>query len=727
MGRRRSSSSSVSKTVANSVDSSPSSAECSFRELDDVFLQKQTRIWLGEVVKSRLDEQLSLSDLLADGVLLFEVSKMVWNMLLEKCMELRQIKAYQCPLGSRKSSGRYMPYSNVDSFLKVCKILGLNGIDLFSPSDVVEKRNIRKVCICIRALSKKARSKQLYVPDFDLVTYTVVMPTDMVGCIRRSLESSQCSISSSSSCNSYKGKRSKSQRKNLISAYSRNYDSCSEESDEAESAYSGIESYSSSTGKFDYPVTLNSENENSPGAFSVVKNYTARKAASQSDTRNLHRNDLAKHCSLHHSRDDHQANYSSTCHSKAHEDLHHRAFHTDNDVRHNYKNSSQLADVDLALGTDASDIGASLFESGADRDFIADYLAFSDSIVLRNDGNSPVLFDGEDSICNFFMSIDSHGIDSKRKTFQNGFYQRSTDDMEDVEVSSMTSMSSILGRVLNMDFDDQYNAGDSSTVQVHFLENDTDNQDKSSFLEDQTSDSAQYEILSQCSGTYIKESESDMKLESGGLCTNFLSHCQDNGQSCIMESKKCDLYGDSQIHTGNVLTVKSDLDPADDKVQFRCKDLEKSVLGTSELNPDLEHGNNHSLVGSLHNKIFQEEQVSRNKCLIEGSSEDGNECDKYPNNPGISAENVLDGKMLPQGDLQKDRIPRRSLLKTLVKGTTLVGVLFLLLHMRRRGKGENDKPQKPLKTRRFEGAKSASQIEQSSRGIYPAGKLKFAN
>lgn len=97
-----------------SADSSKSSAESSFRELDDVFLQTQTRIWLGEVLNMRLDENLHISDLLADGDLLFEVSKVLWNMLLAKCGELRHLK-YE-PLGSRRCSGRYMPYSNVDSF-----------------------------------------------------------------------------------------------------------------------------------------------------------------------------------------------------------------------------------------------------------------------------------------------------------------------------------------------------------------------------------------------------------------------------------------------------------------------------------------------------------------------------------------------------------------------------------------------------------------------------------
>ncbi|KAL2241307.1 UNVERIFIED_CONTAM: Protein OPAQUE10, partial [Sesamum indicum] len=49
------------------IDSSPSSAESSFRELDEVFLQTQTRIWLGEVLNARFDEELYISDLLQDG------------------------------------------------------------------------------------------------------------------------------------------------------------------------------------------------------------------------------------------------------------------------------------------------------------------------------------------------------------------------------------------------------------------------------------------------------------------------------------------------------------------------------------------------------------------------------------------------------------------------------------------------------------------------------------
>jgi mitogen-activated protein kinase kinase kinase 1 len=54
---------------------------------------------------------------------------------------------------------------NLCSF-QICQILGLAGIDLFTPSDVVEKRNVRKVCICIRSVSKKSNMMRLNVSRY---------------------------------------------------------------------------------------------------------------------------------------------------------------------------------------------------------------------------------------------------------------------------------------------------------------------------------------------------------------------------------------------------------------------------------------------------------------------------------------------------------------------------------------------------------------------------------
>ncbi|KAJ0967990.1 hypothetical protein J5N97_024907 [Dioscorea zingiberensis] len=179
-------------------ESSPDEAETSFRELDDVFLQSQTRIWLGEVLHKRFGEEMAVADLLADGELLFQVSKTVRKMILKKNVDMKHSKFFiyeQTSFG--KADGRYMAYPKVDSFLKICQILGLTSIDLFSSSDVVERRDICRVCMCVRSLSKKARLKNLSVPDFDIVTYSIAMPTDLVGGLCRSLEQSRSNSSSS--------------------------------------------------------------------------------------------------------------------------------------------------------------------------------------------------------------------------------------------------------------------------------------------------------------------------------------------------------------------------------------------------------------------------------------------------------------------------------------------------------------------------------------------------
>ncbi|CAH9123297.1 unnamed protein product [Cuscuta epithymum] len=352
------------------------SAESSFRKLDDVFLQTQTRIWLSEVLNvSLLNEELPISDLLADGEILYEVSKVIWDMLLAKTPELRHIK-YK-PLHSQKSSGRFRPYSNVDSFLKICKILGLNSIDLLSPSDVVERRNARKVCICIRTVSKKARSKHLKVPDFDMVTYTVSMPKDMVGCIRRSWETSQHSVSSSSSYCSYKDH----QRRKV-----REYDSWSEESDEAESKYNGKHHWIS-------------DRDNSPGAESRTKQ---------------------------------------------------RMFHS---------HKVNFDRVDCSPGSYAS-VQDSNFEN-EEGNYISDYLAFSDSVICGTDGNGPVLLEGEDNnIFNFFTGKDSCWSKTGQRVLD-------SDDTDDLEVSSTASMSSLLGRVLNLEYDDRFDLDGSLNGESH--------------------------------------------------------------------------------------------------------------------------------------------------------------------------------------------------------------------------------------------------------------------
>ncbi|XP_039114389.1 protein OPAQUE10-like isoform X2 [Dioscorea cayenensis subsp. rotundata] len=111
-------------------ETSPDEAETSFRELDDVFLQTQTRIWLGEVLHERFDEEMAVADLLADGELLFQVSKAVWKMILNKNVDIRHSKFFIYERTSfGKADGRYMAYPKVDSFLKEAKYLLLGTFD----------------------------------------------------------------------------------------------------------------------------------------------------------------------------------------------------------------------------------------------------------------------------------------------------------------------------------------------------------------------------------------------------------------------------------------------------------------------------------------------------------------------------------------------------------------------------------------------------------------------
>ncbi|KAL9247976.1 hypothetical protein vseg_021343 [Gypsophila vaccaria] len=276
-------------TVVDGGDISPatvaskSSVESNFRELDDAFLQTQTRIWLGEVLQIRLDEKMDISDILADGKLLSELSEVLSTMLPSLHVDATQSKTNEWKsFMSSKSTQRYMPYYNVGSFLKMCKNMGLDGIDLFTPSDVVEKRNTRKVCICMRSLSKKARSQDLNVPDFDNVTCTLTMPTNMVECIRKSLEMSQSnsSLSDGLEVDKVSSVRSKNRISSSASTVTNEYSA-----DICEDAESNL-----IVGEFDGPTDHNYDGESPStqcsevvGDFSSVRQLNTRNLENEED------------------------------------------------------------------------------------------------------------------------------------------------------------------------------------------------------------------------------------------------------------------------------------------------------------------------------------------------------------------------------------------------------------------------------------------------------------
>ncbi|BBN06511.1 hypothetical protein MPTK1_3g21780 [Marchantia polymorpha subsp. ruderalis] len=161
-----------------------------FREHDIEFLQKRTKLWLQAVLGERFDDQRSLAELIADGNLLYRVAKYVIKDVTGKSPgpEAFSPKAFSEAAIQGKNSGKYLPYSNVDTFLKMCRTVGLSDVDLFTPPDAVEGKDMRRVCVAIRALARRARAQHIRVPDFDDVNRPLPMPKEKVGEIREHLQ-----------------------------------------------------------------------------------------------------------------------------------------------------------------------------------------------------------------------------------------------------------------------------------------------------------------------------------------------------------------------------------------------------------------------------------------------------------------------------------------------------------------------------------------------------------
>ncbi|KAK6150812.1 hypothetical protein DH2020_015744 [Rehmannia glutinosa] len=587
-------------------------------------------------------------------------------------MELRHLKHKYGPFGSRRSIGRYRPYSNVDSFIKTCKILGLSGIDLFSPSDVVEKRDIRKVCICIRALSKKARSKQL--------------------------------------------------SKNLYMPSNEDDDfSSSEESDEAESRYMGENSFSSADG-------ANSDVENSPERHHI-KEFKH------------------EHCKI--------ASLSETAPSF----------------------SQQHLENDYSVVGDSScvDVGES--------NYISDYLAFSDLMVHATDGSNSVIRDGENNMFDFFLNVDSQGITSDR-SLQNGSQRKLSDD-EDMEVSSTTSMSSVLGRLLNLEFDDQFDEDDSLSANV-----------RSSVSKEHEAVLSEPPKVDTCETNYETvlfdslEAQSELAPRELSACTDSSlpsqSKCQlsgaeplegesydtktrnpenhlfpenrdvvvahDNQETlCFRENKDNEAltllqYGENHVSTdfgSHISDVKSK------HLKFSCnnKSVEDSERFSEQLHninvrgfsiqdtpPVVVQANQRETVSDNHPCLPVKDMTGAHEgahvaCSIQDNISSVTENGGEDKSLGILAENTSDERKDASSRLPPRKHGRRPLLKTVVKGTVIAGVLFLLLHISRKSKGNNAQETKEYDhVSKYSGSKSPSTKQKKGsvgKGIYPAEKLKL--
>ncbi|KAG6396268.1 hypothetical protein SASPL_142414 [Salvia splendens] len=665
--------------IESSTLAPSSSAESNFRELDEVFLQTQTRIWLGELLNSRLDEDLALPDLLQDGEILFQVSRVVWDFLMTKCMELRHLKHKYGPFASKKSSGRYRPYSNVDFFLKVCKILGLNGIDLFSPSDVVEKRNIRKV------------------PDFDMVTYSVTMPTDMVGVIRRSLESPQCTFSSSSSYGSHKGSITKLKKSNLFSPDIRDGDSSSsDESDEAESRYMGENSFPSPTNFVDADG-VNSDLEDSHENSYVSGQYRTKDLV-ESDVKCKSDSDIDKDIS---------------CCSVSKKISYDGSSNVNGEERRSYNNgNADVSSLNLTPENDDPYMGDSSCIEVGENNYIANYLAFSDLMVHANDGSNSVVGDGENNMFDFFLNAEPQGATSGERSFHNGS-QRVYSDDEDMEVSSTASMTSVLGRLLNLEFDNQYDVEDSLSSNVNssaskefesrklYKDAPALSEGESPILEHSKDDNAAENnvlrdvIIANEDTERPLSGEDDNKKTNGAIILGSEEDTVEHGGSvCLEFSNKSNLVEDIAFQAINILDAPPQIVSGDTNT---CS----SILETVSAREQVEDTN-----------TAQEDSSAQNH--ISPTDENGDQ----------------DKRERVESDSQRPptKHKRNPLLKTVVKGTAVAGVIFLLLHIRKTNANSAQERRQNPQTLKQNGTKPSSgkqQTRSEGKGVYPTEKLKL--
>ncbi|KAK7318385.1 hypothetical protein RJT34_03084 [Clitoria ternatea] len=772
-------SSSSSETASSSklfkISSSSSSAESSFRELDDAFLQSQTRIWLGEVLQIRLDEKLVISQLLADGELLFQVSKVVWKLLLAKHMELRHIKAYKYqPFASKKNSGRYRPYSNVDSFLKICKILGLTGVDLFSPSDVVERRNTRKV------------------PDFDIVTCMVAMPKDVVGCIRRNIELSHSILSdSSSSYHLQKHARGlKSRQGYSVTGSIGDYKIYSDESEDTENKQQFDDLHTDDL--YDYTMEINYDVE------SPIESVYLHEDLDELDIQYQERNEvlsddfdllcsmesLQYHCSKN---IDHGCETSSSISlpgGDLHADLIGLASHLDNRVEQVQEN--EIMDLDcfeiehVLLSTNASVIGTPPNDRTR---------GTRDASWHGKDRKDDLdLFHKENSIPNVHQSASSYGSNPTPQTAENCKCFETGDNME------FAGMNHLSRDALNLQ--DQFDI--AKNIESFELHNDKIKEEYESrgmmkcFVKkfEETKHSLYspdcYFCNSSCSDRAVsysndinstslkkllayeeKGSQVDLKRldnASYNQSEEFLS----NQPYYLPESCKWDQKGKCAIKLGTddkeknnkceaLASNAQDVDdcgkgsaPGDDANDF-CKGVTTQVIGDKVMRPPHVIANDVVVPSNCNEDVSSctESYITNQSPKLELNH--GHQACQYgkdPNNyhsehthvvhikEGIkpedesvkSLENLLgteEGGM----EIPKARPQKKLLLKSFLGGAAAVGLLFMFLHLRRNG---GEKVVQPSMPSNHEGKKkiqknSPGKVKSISttKGVYPAEKIKL--
>ncbi|XP_038692331.1 uncharacterized protein LOC119990471 isoform X2 [Tripterygium wilfordii] len=617
------------------------------------------------------------------------------------------------------------------------------------------------------------KSKVKVVEYFDMVTCTVTMPTDMVECIRRSLELGIVG------CNSYQYGRTKWRQRSTVTSSARYCDSFSDDSDDADSNIT-IQSDSSSTHGYHYSLSqMNYDLESSPEISSATRDCGLRQNPIIQFEQKKHKyaqyqfESMGSLCSELVECDNQLDSVSSPSSTVSLIHLNNKfSLPKNGTVKYTLENDS----LDFSCASDVEDF---MDHSLPERSYMADQLEISEVICHGIDISNPSLFDGE-SISESYTPTGS----DRSNAFGNGF-ENEHSDVNDVELSSTSSMNSVSGALLKLNFDDQVDEEDGfKTLQLpesrnqvvvfptkipqlcsHYRScgNNSRSYDSRIWMPQADLEAVfgggiinKFEMnasepvrCNQCQERLSVHSNSPYdyhQLDQGGKCA-----IATNRDGCHVSSSVCTLpsgFPDEGLHRGAALKyVVTNPHPTSHngvQVEERIDYPETRSIATGRVIPHKVPKVNTDVHSSSLSPHLSEPMPVIHPCITTKCSEDmrenGHLVYSDEEEDLYTAETV--DKRHSQGDRKNEnkRVdhkveqakhnPKRwSVLKPVVGGTAVVGMVFLLLRYRKSGrdkKGDNSMQSNQMQ--RTNCGSFSSQKEQKGgqvNGVYPAEKLKL--
>ncbi|XP_024964390.1 uncharacterized protein LOC112504676 isoform X2 [Cynara cardunculus var. scolymus] len=598
---------------------------------------------------------------------------------------------------SSSSSSEKRSFRELDDvFLQVCKVLGLSGVDLFSPSDVVEKRGTRKVCMCIRSLSKKARSKQLNVPDFDDVTKTIAMPTNVVGCIRRSLELSTCSVTHRRSTDA----RLRFRQKSSSASLKQEDKSCLEESDEEKSNFSD-------TSYADY---LYLESGESPEA---VDKYALTQSIQQVDTKKqkmdifAHIPGSAESIVLQFVSSDNLLDgiSSPVCESRLMicdeftpinhgEDFWHDEEPERIDVSHGALSTPNMGEVNH-------------------------HISLSNSLSFRI--LAPVHISAN-CLCHSCIGTETHNSNTTPNASMYRIWRKFPDD---IEPSSISSVSSVGGRVIDFDFDAKSEPDDLKTSIFQFgtkLENSIDS------ISPCADDANLYRSVNQDLESLNHKSQTQRHLgDSLVLVKDNVTNITDNIQEILVSKGVND-----KLMKGVEMADSNSTYIVDGICNYRM-----TVESSERCDCLIQH--QPGILQEIGRKGFgtvkkEDDQLCTNQsddvhCYAVDRSKAAGKCERKEDDIDSLAETNTNGRN-DNGTVNMEKKPSRvPLMKRVAKGTALIGILFLVHLRNTRDRNRNHKmSEKSSQIHwRSSGVRLSRRNGEKGSKIYPVEKFRFGD